>query len=149
MPLRRPEDFYNAGSKVFRRAPVNRASIQGWAAIAGGKAKDALNSTNSTSTRLGAAYDVVFNLSLAVLAAKGWRCTAADGHHAQGLEAACAYAGIGSAAHDEMDAVRDLRNSQYDGIPPSEADVKFAVASMNKFVPVLLDLVREHLDGRP
>jgi len=69
MPLRKPEDFLAEGSKVFRRAPVNRESIQGWVAISRAKAQDSLNPDNSTSTRLGAAYDAVFNLSLAVLAA--------------------------------------------------------------------------------
>src|SRR2546425_4698001 len=93
MPLRKPEDFAAQGSKVFRKAPVNRESIQGWVAISGAKAKDSMNTENSTSTRLGAAYDSVFNLSLAVLASRGWRCTSADGHHVQALEAACAYAG--------------------------------------------------------
>ena len=113
MPLRKPEDFEKEGSKVFRRAPANTASIQGRIDIARGKANDSMNSQNSTSTRLGAAYDTVFNLSLAVLSTKGWRCTASDGHHAQGLEAACAYAGVTVGVFDEMDAVRDLRNSQY------------------------------------
>lgn len=85
MPLRRPEDFVREGSKVFRQAPVNRASIEGWIAISKGKVADAQRSANSASTRLGAAYDSVFNLSLAVLCKHGWRCTAADGPHAQGL----------------------------------------------------------------
>jgi hypothetical protein len=146
--LRKPEDFHGAGSKVFHKAPVNRTSIQGWTEIARGKAKDALNADNSTSTRLSAAYDSVFNLSLAVLASRGWRCTAADGHHAQTLEAACGFAGVTEAVFDEMDAVRDLRNSQYDGVPPSEDDVKLAVASMKRLVPVLLALLSAHLAGR-
>ena len=138
MPLRKPDDFYREGSKVFRKAPANRESIRGWASIAAGKARDALNRDNSTSTRLGAAYDAVFNLSLAVVCAEGWRCTAADGHHAQALEAACAFAGLTEGVFDEMDAVRDLRNNQYDGIAPSERDVEFALQAMNRLVPVLL-----------
>ena len=123
MPLRRPEDFVAEGSKVFRQAPVNRTSIQGWVSISRDKVKDSLNKDNSTSTRLGAAYDSVFNLSLAVLASHGWRCTSADGHHMQALEAACAYAGTTLAVFDQMDAVRDVRNNQYNGVPPSETDV--------------------------
>ena len=86
--LRKPEQFQQEGSKVFRKAPVNVASIDGWVRISGGKAADAARKANSASTRLGAAYDAVFNLSLAVLCKNGWRCTAADGHHAQALEAA-------------------------------------------------------------
>lgn len=124
---------------MFRHAPVNREAIQGWVAIARAKAQDSLNDLNSTSTRLGAAYDSVFNLSLAVLASRGWRCTSADGHHAQALEAACAYIGATQTAFDQIDAVRDVRNSQYNGIPPTEDDVALAQACMNRLVPRLME----------
>lgn len=136
--LRKPEAFQQEGSKVFRRAPVNTASIDGWVRISGGKAADAARKVNSASTRLGAAYDSVFNLSLAVLCRNGWRCTAADGHHAQALEAACAYAGIGSSTFDEVDAMRDMRNNQYQGVEPTAQDVDYALEVMNRVVPRLL-----------
>jgi hypothetical protein len=126
------------GSKVFRHAPVNTVSIEGWVKIAGGKAADAARKANSASTRLGAAYDSVFNLSLAILCKNGWRCTAAEGHHAQALEAACAHAGVGSPMFDEMDAMRDLRNNQYQGIEPTSQDVEYALDVMNRVVPRLL-----------
>lgn len=145
MALRKPEAFYAQGSKVFRKAPLNRESIRGWVQIAHDKAADSFKQDNSTSTRLGAAYDAVFNLSLAILAAEGWRVGSADGHHAQALEAACAYAGIGDGAFNDMDAVRDMRNSQYDGVAPSEDDVTFAHASLKRLYPVLLELLRRHL----
>ena len=145
MPLRKPEDFFAQGSKVFRKAPLNRGAIEGWVSISGAKAKDSLNTSNSTSTRLGAAYDSVFNLSLAVLASRGWRCTSADGHHVQALEAACACAGVTQHVFDEMDAVRDVRNSQYDGIPPTEVDVKLALASMHRLVPQFMAFLAEFL----
>lgn len=136
--LRKPEQFQQEGSKVFRKAPVNTVSIEGWVKISGGKAADAARKANSASTRLGAAYDTVFNLSLAVLCKNGWRCTAADGHHAQALEAACAYAGIASSVFDEVDAMRDMRNNQYQGIEPSAQDVEYALDVMNRVVPRLL-----------
>jgi hypothetical protein len=109
------------------------------------KAKDSLNRDNSTSTRLGAAYDAVFNLGLAVVAANGWRAGAADGHHAQTLEAACAYAQTGTRTFDDMDAVRDLQNNQYDGVPPTEEDVKFAHETLKKLYPLLMSLLKPHL----
>lgn len=136
--LRKPEQFTAEGSKVFRKAPVNTVSIQGWVKISGGKAADAARQANSPSTRLGAAYDSVFNLSLAVLCKKGWRCTSAEGHHAQALEAACAYAGIGTQVFDEVDAMRDMRNNQYQGIEPSPQDVEYALEVMNRVAPRLL-----------
>jgi hypothetical protein len=36
MPLRKPDDFLKQGSKVFRRAPVDRDAIRGWVTIATG-----------------------------------------------------------------------------------------------------------------
>lgn len=139
MPLRKPEDFAREGSKVFRKAPVNRASIDGWIAISQGKVADAQRSANSASTRLGAAYDSVFNLSLAVLCKHGWRCTAADGHHAQGLEAACSICGIGQSLFDEVDALRDMRNNQYQGVEPSEQDVAYALDVVQRALPRMLE----------
>lgn len=139
MPLRRAEDFLAEGSRVFRHAPVNLEAIQGWVAIARAKAQDSLNTQNSASTRLGTAYDSVFNLSLAVLASRGWRCTSADGHHAQALEAACACIGATQNTFDQIDAVRDVRNSQYNGIPPTEDDVTLAQQCMNRLVPQLME----------
>lgn len=136
--LRKPEDFYKEGSKVFRKAPVNRESIQGWVGIARGKVADAQRKENSRTTRLGAAYDAVLNLSFAVLATKGWRCTSADGHHAQALEAAACYANVTDSVFDRVDAIRDLRNNQCRGIEPSEADVEAALSAMGRMIPELL-----------
>jgi hypothetical protein len=140
--LRRPEQFYAEGSKVFARAPVNRQSIDGWISIAHGKARDAMRAENSNSTRLGAAYDAVLNLSFAVLALHGWRCTSADGHHAQALEAAAAYAQTTPAVFDRVDAIRDLRNNQYQGVEPSGADVRDALAAMERMVPELMRVLQ-------
>jgi hypothetical protein len=145
MTLRKPEDFYAEGSKVFRKAPVNREAIRGWSQIARDKLKDSFNEDNSTSTRLGAAYDAIFNLSLALLASRGWRTTAADGHHAQALEAACAYAHVATASFDAIDAVRDLRNGQYDGVAPTEEDVRFAHETLKLIYPILFELIKQHL----
>ena len=85
----------------------------------------------------------MFNFALAVVSAKGWRCRSADDHHAQALEAACAYAGVPDPAFDAMDAVRDLRNGQYNGKPPFEDDVKYEVASMNRLVPQFLENLKD------
>ena len=131
MPLRRPDEFVADGSKGFRRVPVNKTSILGWVAISQAKVKDSMNTENSTSTRLGAAYDSVTSLSLAVLAAQGWRCMAADGHHVQALEAACATVGTTQAVLAQIDAVRDVRNNPYNGVQPSATDVSLAHACTN------------------
>lgn len=138
MPLRKPEDFLRAGSKVFVKAPVNRDAIAGWCNIAKGKVADAQREANSRSTRLGAAYDAVLNLSFAVLLHQGWRCTSANGHHAEALEAAAAYVGVTEAVFDRVDAIRDLRNNQYQGVEPTKADVVAALAAMERMLPELL-----------
>lgn len=138
MALRKPEDFVREGSRVFRRTPANTSSIDGWIAISKGKLADAHRKANSRSTRLGAAYDSVFNLALAVLSKAGWRCTSADGHHAQGLEAACSFCGVGQVLFDEVDALRDMRNNQYQGVEPSEQDVEYALDVVGRALPRLL-----------
>lgn len=138
MKLRKPEDFVREGSRVFRKAPVNKASIEGWIAISKGKVADAQRVANSPSTRLGAAYDSIFNLSLAVLCLHGWRCTAADGHHVQGIEAASGLCAMAQGLFDEIDALRDMRNNQYQGIQPSEADVAYALEVMHRALPPML-----------
>ena len=139
--LRKPDDFYKEGSKVFHKAAVNRKNIDGWVAISKGKIADASRKDNSPTTRLGAAYDAMFNLALAVVSANGWRAGSADGHHAQTLEAACSYAGVTEAVYDQVDAIRDLRNNQYQGIEPSDSDIKFALDVPQKAVPPLLTLL--------
>lgn len=143
--MKKPEQFYAEGSKVFRRAPVNREAIRGWVTIAREKVRDSLDTDNSAGTRLSAAYDAVFVLSLAVLSSKGWRVGSADGHHRQALEAACSYASVTSSALDDMDAVRDLRNNLYDGVPLTEDDVKFAHSSLRRLYPVLFEMLKGHL----
>ncbi|MBV5295434.1 MAG: hypothetical protein JZU58_24115 [Curvibacter lanceolatus] len=142
--LRKPEDFQKAGSKVFQKAPIHRRSIDGWIVISKGNVADAQRESNSPTTRIGAAYDALLNLSLAVLSSQGWRAGSADGHHMQTLEAACAYAGITESVHDQVDAIRDLRNNQYQGIEPSADDILFALKVLDKVAPELLSLL-----GRP
>jgi hypothetical protein len=39
---------------------------------------------------------------------------------------------------DEVDAMRDMRNNQYQGIEPSPQDVAYALAVMHRVVPRLL-----------
>lgn len=77
-----------------------------------------------------------------MLCKNGWRCTAAEGHHVQALEAACAYVGITASVHDEVDAMRDMRNNQYQGIEPSAQDVEYALEVMNRVVPRLLQYLK-------
>lgn len=145
MPLRNADDFLRGGSKVFRRAPTNKQAIQGWVQIAKGKVADADRAENSPSTRFGAAYDAVLNLSFAVLSAQGWRASSEPGHHAETLEAACAYARVGQGAFDSIDAVREVRRNQYGGAPPADEDVKRAIAAMERLVPELLALLGDYL----
>lgn len=138
MPLRTPEDFSAEKNRVFEKAPVNRGSIQGWVNLAQAKIQDSANTQISTSTRLGAAYDAMLDLSLAVLNSKGWRVTSAPGHHAQTLEAACAYAGAGDSLFETIDAILDLRNMHYQAKAPAPADLESALDALGKLAPLLL-----------
>ena len=44
-----------------------------------------------------------------------------------------------------MDAVRDVRNNQYNGVPPGEVDLALALSSMNRLVPPLMGLLQPAL----
>lgn len=110
--LRKPKDFQTEGSKVFYAAPASREAIKGWIGIAYGKVADSQRTENSNSTRLGAAYDAVFNLSLAVVNKDGWRTTSANGHHAQALEAAASYAGVTQAEFDRLAIAAEAMHGQ-------------------------------------
>jgi hypothetical protein len=44
-----------------------------------------------------------------------------------------------------LDAIRDVRNNQYNGVPPSEADLALALPSMNRLVPQLMGLLQPTL----
>ncbi len=46
------------------------------------------------------------------------------------------------AVFDQLDAIRDLRNNQYQGVEASEADVKLALTVLDRLVPQLLDLLQ-------
>ena len=57
---------------------------------------------------------------------------------------------LGSRARTEqtmipVDAVRDVRNNQYNELPPSEADLALALSSMNRLVPQLMGLLQPAL----
>lgn len=57
---------------------------------------------------------------------------------------------LGSRARTEqtmspVDAVRDVRNNQYNALPPSEADLALALSSMNRLVPQLMGLLQPAL----
>ena len=43
------------------------------------------------------------------------------------------------------DAVRDVGNHQYNGVPPSEVDLALALSSMNRLVPQLMGLLQPAL----
>lgn len=141
MALRTPEAFYAEQSKVFEKAPINAQLIAGWTAASRQKLEDLAKATaskQSAATRVDIAYDAAFNLALAVLCKAGWRSKAADGHHAQGLEAACAIAGVGTGDFDRLDALRDLRNDKYRAKPPSDKDAAQAEQVLERVLPVFL-----------
>ena len=47
--------------------------------------------------------------------------------------------GIGQSLFDEVDALRDMRNNQYQGIEPTEEDVAYALNVMDRALPRLLE----------
>lgn len=138
MALKKPDDFRAAGSKVFVQKPADKDAIRNWVDIAQKKIGDADNVAVSNGTRLHAAYDAVMVLSQAVLSANGWKMTGEPGHHQQTLEAACALTGASQPTFDAVDAIREMRNGQYDAREPTSGDVDFARKTLERLVPSLL-----------
>lgn len=141
--LRAPEDFVKEGSKVFRAAPTDKHFIRGLIEAAQWKTKDVEIEAVSLDTRVEAAYDAVFDCSLAVLNATGFRVTSAPGHHEQALEAACALVGTSEGLCDRLDALREVRNQKYTGARRSERDLAVAREAMNQFIDLAVSWLRE------
>ena len=136
MPLRTPDQFMQEGSRVFHRAAPNKDSAVGWLRISERFMKDAVNTVISPDLRLIAAYQAMLNFAFVVVSAQGYRVTAADGHHVQTLEAACALIGASTGLSDRIDAIRDVRNDNYAGIECTVSDVASALKALNEFTPL-------------
>lgn len=86
-----------------------------------------------------AAYDAVLELSLAVLAANGWKTRSELGHHQDALEAADEAVDLSQGAFDRADALRDMRNwIQYGGQAVTDVDVTQAMKVMEEAAPALV-----------
>ncbi|MBW8721357.1 MAG: hypothetical protein JF626_05560 [Polaromonas sp.] len=140
MSLRSANEINQANSgKAFRQAPADKTFVQNMVREAHARRKDSQNKSVSTGLRIDACHDAALMLSLAVLNAGGLRGTAAPGHHANALEAACQAVGAPLTVFDELDAVLRLRNTKYDGSFLSEQDLKTADAAYVRFEPLVMD----------
>ena len=122
-----------AEESAFHPGAQDKLAVRRWITSAQEKLRDADNVSVSTGTRFEAAYDAAFNIALAVVNASGWRPRSVQGHHAFALEAACEVIGAGLKTFDKLDAIRELRNQKYDGIPRTEADLQEAKAAFQNF----------------
>ena len=125
-----------AEENAFHPCAQDKVAVRRWITSAQEKLRDADNLSVSTGTRFEAAYDAAFNIALAVVNASGWRLRSVQGHHAFALEASCEAIGAGLATFDKLDAIRELRNQKYDGIPRTDADLQDAKAVFQKFSDV-------------
>ncbi len=130
MPLRALLELVQAAPQAFRREPaIDEGSGQQLLAAAVQRYEAAQLAANPDPVRLDTAYDTVLFCGLALLAARGYRTQAKEGHHELVLEAMAAELGLTEARHDEVDALRKRRNAKYTGLTRvSPADLKTALA---------------------
>ena len=99
-----------AEEAAFHPGPQDKLAVRRWITSAQEKLRDA-----------------------AVINASGWRPRSVQGHHAFALEAACEAIGADRKTFDKLDAIRELRNQKYDGIPRTDADLQEAKAAFQNF----------------
>lgn len=117
MPLRALLDLVQSAPQAFRREPtVNKEGVQQLLAAAVQRYESATLEANPGPVRLDTAYDTVLFCGLAVLAARGYRTQAKEGHHELLLEAMASELGLSESRHDELDALRRRRNARYTGV---------------------------------
>ncbi|MHA4867128.1 hypothetical protein ACXZ1M_05460 [Duganella sp. PWIR1] len=124
---------------------TNKIQVHQWLRTSSEQLADAKRAENSFSTRMEAAYDVVFLTALAVVSACGYRVTSKPGHHEVTLEGACCAIGLSVHRYDEIESMRRWRNRKYGGTLATRADVDDAILIAEKFHRDAIDwLTQQH-----
>jgi hypothetical protein len=109
-------DLVQAAPQAFRQdRSVNKDTVQQLLAAAVQRLQAAQLEAVPAPVRLDTAYDAVLFCALAVIAARGFRVDADQGHHVLALEAMAAELRLSEVVHDELDALRRRRNAKYTG----------------------------------
>jgi hypothetical protein len=122
LKLRDPFALSRSEPELVRQERTrNWQTIQSQLRAAVQKYKDAQNDSVSGPTRLDAAYDAVLFCALAVFAAQGYRISSKPGHHMIAIEGLASTLDLSEGEYDELEALRDLRHSKYEGFESIDA----------------------------
>ena len=119
--------------KAFHKCARDKVTVKNLLESAQRQTHDGLVSQNSFDTRVEANYDACFNVALAIINAEGWKSTSINGHHKFALEAACSAIGASERLHDNVDAIRDVRNLKYSGASRTQRDLDFSAKVLVEF----------------
>lgn len=134
MALRKPQQLHKEEPDRIRfERGVNKKTVQELLAAAVQKRADALRKENSSPTRLEAAYDAMLFCALALFAAHGLRAAASHGHHKLLLEGMTAELSLSLQTYDEIQLLREVRNSKYTGLlNVAPADLKLSAELLER-----------------
>jgi hypothetical protein len=134
MALRKPLQLQQEEpDRVRHERGVNKKTVQELLAAAVQKRADALRKENSGPTRLEAAYDAILFCALAIFAARGLRVATAFGHHRLLLEGLGAELSVSVSTYDEIELLREVRNSKYTGLlNVAPADLKLSAELLER-----------------
>lgn len=122
LKLRNPFALSQSEPELVRQERTrNRQTIQSQLRAAVQKYQDAQNDSVSGPTRLDAAYDAVLFCALAVFAAQGYRISSRSGHHMIAIEGLASTLDLSEDQYDELEALRDLRHTKYEGFESIDA----------------------------
>lgn len=134
MALRKPlQLLQEEPDRVRQERGVNKKTVQELLAAAVQKRADALRKENSGPTRLEAAYDAILFCALALFASRGLRVATGLGHHRLSLEGLAAELSLSAATYDEIQLLREVRNSKYSGLlNVAPADLKLSAELLER-----------------
>lgn len=98
-------------------------------------AKIARDESHALSARAENAYGAVRAAAIFIVARAGFTINSNYGHHREPFEAACQELGLSQGQYDRLEALMDIRNGNYKGIPiASEEEAESAIAEMENFL---------------
>jgi hypothetical protein len=130
-------------AKAFHKCAQDKVTVKNLLQSAQRQTEDGLVSKISFDTRVEANYDACFNIALAIINAEGWKPTSINGHHKFAIEAACSAIGANERLHDNVDAIRDVRNLKYTGASRTQRDLDFSAKVLKEFSELAVTWLKE------
>lgn len=134
------------GSAVFRQRAADPFAIRNFIQESADKAAAARDQRERPGNRVDSAYDAVHMMCLACLGVENYRTTAAQGHHAELLEAVCHRIRGSQGLLDRVEALMEARNRKYTGAGRTAQDAADAVRVMGDFLGLAESWIKPRLE---